>query len=180
MPRKGSRSVKKAPGTAADPRNGGKAVLSLVEGERSPYYFEPPHPIGEMALRQWNDYWSDPVSHLTTPADRTLLIRWIETVDRYFTIMRTADQNPITRGSTHNDIANPLYKLGLSMVAEIEKAEAQLGIGPKNRAALGIAVLSERRSLADLNRTYEEDQGDSDGADVEDPRLTIIPGQAER
>lgn len=174
MPRKGSRSVKKAPGTAADPRNGGKAVLSLVDGQRSPFYFEPPKPIGPEALRQWEDYWSDPVSHLVTAADRTLLIRWIENVDRYLTIMRAADQNPITRGSTHNDIANPLYSLGTKLEAEITKAEAQLGIGPKNRAALGIAVLSERRSLQDLNREYEDEPEGGEGGADEDPRLKVL------
>lgn len=177
MPRKGSRSVKKAPGTAVDPRNGGKATLSLVPGERSPLYFDPPKPVGVEAAKQWADYWDDPVSLLVTPADRALLIRWIENVDRYFTIMRAADQNPITRGSTHNDIANPLYSLGTKLEAEITKAEAQLGIGPKNRAALGIAVLSERRSLQDLNREYEPEE--DSGGDESDPRLSIIHGQAE-
>jgi P27 family predicted phage terminase small subunit len=179
MPRKGSRSVRKPPGTAVDSRNGQKADLSLVQGERSPFYFEPPKPIGPEAMRQWNDYWADPVSLLATAADRSLLIRWIENVDRYLTIMRAADQNPITRGSTHNDVANPLYTLGTRLEGEITKAEAQLGIGPKNRAALGIAVLSERRSLADLNHEYEDEPEGGEGGSDEDPRLKIISGQAE-
>lgn len=178
MPRKGSRTVRKAPGTAVDPRNGAKAALTLVEGQRSPLYFEPPKALTTEALRQWNDYWDDPVSWLATPADRSLLIRWIENVDRYFTIMRAADQNPMTRGSTHNDIANPLYSLGAKLEGEISKIEAQLGIGPKNRAALGIAVLSEKRSLQDLNHEYEEPEG-GEGGD-EDPRLKIISGETER
>jgi P27 family predicted phage terminase small subunit len=177
MPRKGSRSVKKLPGTAVDPRNGGKATLSIVPGERSPLYFDPPKPVGAEAAKQWADYWEDSVSMLITPADKALLIRWIENVDRYFTIMRAADQNPIARGSTHNDVANPLYSLGTKLEAEITKAEAQLGIGPKNRAALGIAVLSEKRSLQDLNRDYEPE--DDSGGDDEDPRLKIIRGTAE-
>ncbi len=91
--------------------------------------------------------------------------------------MRAADQNPMTRGSTHNDIANPLYSLGAKLEGEISKIEAQLGIGPKNRAALGIAVLSEKRSLQDLNQVYEDEGGE--GGD-EDPRLTIISGETER
>ena len=177
MPRKGSRTIKKAPGTAVDARNGSKASLTLIEGQRSPLYFEPPKALTTEALRQWNDYWADPVSWLATPADRSLLIRWIENVDRYFTIMRAADRDPMTRGSTHNDIANPLYSLGMKIEAEIAKMEAQLGLGPKNRAALGIAVLSEKRSLQDLNQAYDDEGGE--GGD-EDPRLTILPGQAER
>jgi len=176
VPRKGSRSVKKAPGTAVDPRNGGRADLSLIQGQRSPHYFEPPHPVGPDAMATWEDYWEDPVSHLATAADRNLLTRWIENVDRYQKMMRAADSNPITRGSTHNDIANPLYSLALKIEGEITKLEAQLGIGPKNRAALGIAVLSERRSLQDLNREYEPEAEGGEGGD-EDPRISIVRGE---
>jgi P27 family predicted phage terminase small subunit len=180
MPRRGSKSIKKAPGTAADPRNGQKAALSVVPGERNPQKFEPPRVVGAEALRQWNDFWDDPVSWLITPADRMLLVKWVELVDRYFSLMRLADKEPITRGSTHNDVVNPLYGMALKMQAEIKAIEAQLGIGPKNRAALGIAVLSERRSLQDLNQEY--DAGEADDVDDEDPRigLTIVPGEAER
>lgn len=176
MPRKGSRTLRKPPGTAVDARNGQKAPLSVIEGSVNPMRFEPPKAIGQLALRQWNDYWDDQVSYLVTPADKMTLVRWIETVDRYFTVMGIADKNPMTRGSTHNDVVNPLYNLGLKMMAEISKLEAQLGIGPKNRAALGIAVLSERRSLQDLNAAFEPDEGANDDGD--DPRLKIISGEA--
>lgn len=182
MPRRGSKSIKKAPGTAADPRNGQKAALSVVPGEKNPQKFDPPRVVGTEALRQWNDFWDDPVSWLVTPADRMLLVKWVELVDRYFTLMRAADKEPLTRGSTHNDVVNPLYSMALKMQAEIKAIEAQLGIGPKNRAALGIAVLSERRSLQDLNQAYD-DSGEANGEDDdEDPRagLTIVPGEAER
>lgn len=179
MPRRGSKSIKKPPGTAVDARNGQKAALSVIPGERSPMYFEPPSAINTEAMRQWNDFWDDPVSWLVTPADKMMLIKWIELVSRYFSLMRLADKEPITRGSTHNDVVNPLYGMALKMQAEIKAIEAQLGIGPKNRAALGIAVLSEKRSLQDLNAAY-----DSEGEDVddEDPRtsLTIVSGETER
>lgn len=181
MPRRGSKSIKKAPGTAVDPRNGQKVGLSVVEGQSNPMRFDPPSAINTEALRQWNDFWEDPVSWLITPADKMLLIKWIELVSRYFSLMRLADKEPITRGSTHNDVVNPLYGMALKMQAEIKAIEAQLGIGPKNRAALGIAVLSEKRSLQDLNTAYEgPEQGEED--DDEDPRagLTIVPGEAER
>lgn len=178
MPRRGSKSIKKAPGTAADPRNGQRAALSVVQGEPNPMKFEPPRVVGTEALRQWNDYWDDPVSWLLTPADRMLLVKWVELVDRYFTLMRAADKEPMTRGSTHNDVVNPLYSMALKMQVEIKSIEAQLGIGPKNRAALGIAVLSERKSLQDLNQEYDTGEGEDDD---EDPRigLTVVPGETE-
>lgn len=179
MPRKGSRSVRKAPGDAVDPRNGQRAALSLIEGG-NPLRFDPPKGLGEIAGTQWEEYWTDPVSTLITPADRTLLIRWITTVDRYFTIMKVADAKPVTLGSKMQEIANPLYSLGLKLMDEIFKYEQQLGIGPKNRAALGIAVLTERRSLAQLNQEFEQGGDDEDGGEEQDPRVTVLRGETER
>ena len=177
MPRKGTRPLKKAPGTAVDPRNGQQAALTLIEGG-NPLRFDPPKGLGEIAATHWEEYWQDPVSTLITPADKTMLIRWITTVDRYFTIMKVADAKPVTLGSKLQEIANPLYALGLKLMDEIFKYEQQLGIGPKNRAALGIAVLTEQRSLAQLNAEYE--QGADDGDEDEDPRVTVLRGEAER
>lgn len=177
MPRKGSRGNQKAPGTAVDPRNGQKVALTIVEGGQNPMRFDPPANLGERARTQWDDYWEDPISYTITSADRVMLIRWIETVDRYFTIMKLADSNPITKGSQRQDVVSPLYPLGMKMMAEISRFEAQLGIGPKNRAALGIAVLSERRSLQDLNKGYEPEGGTGDD---EDPRIKIVHGETER
>lgn len=159
---------RKPPGTAVDPRNGQKHTLSVLRGQR----FDPPANLGPEALEQWDHYWEDPVSQLVTPADRSLLKRWITDVDRYFRVTRLADQNPITRGSHGQETINPAYAYSLKIAAEIAKCEAQLGIGPKNRAALGIAVIQEKRSLADLNADYETE---SDSGD-DDPRLKIVAG----
>ena len=54
------------------------------------------------------------------------------------------------------------------MLEEIRHCEAQLGIGAKNRAALGIAILSERRTLEDVNRHFERDLSSIGSGD--DPR----------
>lgn len=168
--------VKKPAGATVDKRNGRRAELARVAGER----FDPPDGLCEQALTQWDRYWDDPVSQVQTAADRDLLCRWIANVNRYWRLIGAADAQPVTRNS-QGEVANPLYAVALKVEASVKADEAQLGIGPKNRAALGIAVISERKSLAEMNAAYAggADVGTGPGEEEEDPRLTIVQGQAE-
>ena len=162
--------TKKPAGSTVDKRNGRQAELTRVAGER----FDPPDDLCEIAATQWDSYWSDPVSSVQTKADRALLLRWIKNVDRYCRLIEAADGEPLTSNS-QGQVANPLYAIALKVEASVKADEAQLGIGPKNRSALGIAVISEKRSLADLNRSYGgagDDHRDSPTED--DPRLRVV------
>jgi len=162
--------TKKAPGTAVDRRNGTRADLGFVAGQR----FDPPEGLSEVAVRQWDAYWDDPVSRVHTVTDRGLLTRWISNVDRYWRLIGEADGEPMTSNS-QGRVANPLYAVALKIEASVKSDEAQLGIGPKNRASLGIAVISERRSLADMNARYVAPEVTT-GADT-DPRLQAVEGR---
>jgi hypothetical protein len=77
-------------------------------------------------------------------------------------------------------VENPLYKIADRALATVERAEKQLGIGALNRAGLGIAVINEQRSLADMNSRYggDVDAGDNPGQVEEDPRFVVIEGEA--
>lgn len=174
MPRRGGHGPKKPPGTAVDKRNGQKVELRPGKLTR----FDPPAGLSELARTTWDAYWDDPVSELATPADRSLLLRWIGLVDRYHFLIGKAMAEPEVLGSTKQKQASPFFTLAMGHENAISKIEAQLGIGPKNRAALGIAVLSERKTLADLNREFEDGTigGELDGDEDEDPR--VIPGEA--
>jgi P27 family predicted phage terminase small subunit len=167
---------KKPAGAAVDKRNGRQVELQRVAGER----FDPPDGLCGQALEQWERYWDDPVSQVHTKADQDLLRRWIANVDRYWRLIREADEQPLTRNS-QGQVANPLYAVALKVEASVKADEAQLGIGPKNRAALGIAVVAEQRSLADMNARYSGGaNGGTDRAeDEEDPRLQVIRGEVE-
>lgn len=172
MPRKGGHAPKKAPGTAVDKRNGRKLELKTDRLER----FDPPPSAGPEARTAWEAYWDDPVSTLATPADRSLLLRWLELIDRYAYFMRKAMEKPVIAGSTGQERANPFFTLATQTETAISRIEAQLGIGPRNRAALGIAVLSERKTLADLNAELTDNgsggRAELDGDEDEDPRAT--------
>jgi hypothetical protein len=131
------------------------------------------------ATSEWASYWSDAVSRAPTAADRDLLLRWITSVHRYWVSTREADKSPLVTGSTGQHVQNPLYRVAELALAAAERCERQLGIGAKNRADLGLAIVSEQRSLAEMNARYEESaDGDSDDSEDQetDPRLSIVPG----
>ena len=168
--------AKKPRSQAADRRNGRLVPLA---SER----VEPPElPAGlcSEAVAEWESYWSDGVSRAPTAADRDLLVRWITSVSRYWVTTRSADERPLLEGSQGQQVPNPLYKIAERALGAAERCERQLGIGAKNRADLGLAIVSEQRSLAEMNARYEETAGgDSDDSEDQetDPRLAIVRGK---
>jgi P27 family predicted phage terminase small subunit len=170
--------TKKPAGQAVDRRNGREANLVPVPSadlERP----EPPPDLCPEAMQQWDAYWLSPAATIQTKADRGVVLRWIDAVNRYLRTIGEADERPLVTGSQDQLVENPLYKIAEKALGTIERAEKQLGIGALNRAGLGIAVITERRSLADMNAAYGG-AGDDHGSpeeDEEDPRLTVIQGE---
>jgi P27 family predicted phage terminase small subunit len=142
--------TKKPAGTAADPRNGRRADLVVVVGSR----FEAPEGLCDEAMEAWEAYWNDGVCRVQTPVDRAVLIRWVREMDRYLRLSAEADQQPSVRGSQGQPVENPLYGTAYKALAAVQACEKQMGMGALNRSALGIAVITERRSLADMNSRY--------------------------
>ena len=87
--------------------------------------------------------------------------------------MKAADADPVVTASTGQQALNPLYRLAESCRAIIADCEKQLGIGGVNASALGLAAITERRSLADLNARYGETPVGGD-RDDSDPRIRVI------
>lgn len=148
--------------------------------------FAPPKILCAEAAKQWDAFWSDPVAQAPTGVDRAVVMRWIENVNRYYISVRAADEEPVVEGSTGQKVVNPLYKVAEMALAAAERAERQLGIGAKHRADLGIAIVAGKKSLAELNKDFEESGGDEDssaGSESEgdgessDPRLQVVRGE---
>lgn len=172
--------TKKPAGQAVDPRNGRRADLKGLPGGQLAKP-APPGNLCDEATAQWDAYWESTAAGVQTPADRGVVLRWIDAVDRYLRTLGEADKRPTVTGSTGQLVVNPLYKIAQDALATVERAEKQLGIGALNRAGLGIAVINEQRSLQDMNSRYGggADGGDDNPAEAEeDPRLTIIDGDA--
>jgi hypothetical protein len=163
--------TKKAAGQAADPRNGRRTELSAVAVAR---FDLPDRGYLRETEAAWEAFWEDPVAQALTTVDRVVLLRWADHLDRALRLTHEADGDPVRKGSMGQPVENPLYSTARASLATVEKCEAQLGIGALNRARLGIAIVTERASLAALNQRYIE-RGTPD--DEPDPRT--IQGRVE-
>ena len=164
-------STKKAAGTAVDSRNGRRADLVPVAGGR----FDPPPGLSGQATQIWDAYWDDAVASVQTGVDRGLLGRWITEYDRYLRTVAEADQEPLVAGSKEQMVENPLYRIAYRALDAAERCERQIGIGPLHRSSLGIAVITERKSLADMNARYGgRDDDDRPALAVVDPRVVDV------
>jgi hypothetical protein len=170
--------TRKPPGTAADPRNGQRTDLSVVGPSQSQVKrFPAPRGLSAPAKTAWSDFWDDRPALLLTPSSKVVLLRWIAALDRQLRALAIADANPLVEGSTGQLVMNPAYRIAEQARTLVEACEKQLGIGGVNAAALGLAAITERRSLADLNARYgqpeggDHDRGDGDG---DDPRIRIV------
>jgi hypothetical protein len=168
--------AKKIAGTAVDKRNGQRADLGIVPGLKVAR-FDPPADLCPEAVAAWEAFWSDRQALLLTPSAKVVLLRWVDALDRYFRTLGEADADPMSTGSMGQEILNPLYKLAEQARATVETCERQLGIGGLNAASLGIAAITEARSLREMNARYggADDNRDS----IPDPRrLKVVQGRS--
>ena len=171
---------KKPAGTAVDRRNGHRADLVVADGNDALAKPERPDNLCAEAVQQWDAYWQDAAARVQTAADRGVVLRWIDAVDRYLRTLGEADAQPLVFGSTGQQVENPLYKIADRALSTIERCEKQLGIGALNRAGLGIAVITGQRSLADMNARYGDGGNNAPGSAEQaeaDPRLTVVEGE---
>jgi hypothetical protein len=168
--------ARKLAGTAVDKRNGQRADLGIVPGLRVER-FDPPADLCEQAQAAWEVFWSDRQALLLTPSAKVVLLRWVDALDRYFRTLELADADPMSTGSMGQEVLNPLYKVAEQARATVEACERQLGIGGLNAASLGIAAITEARSLREMNARYGGADGNRD-RQAEDPRLKVVQGRS--
>lgn len=158
--------TKKLAGTAVDRRNGRQVELNAVPAVAR---FELPERAGgwrHETLEAWSKFWADPVAAALTAVDEVVLLRWADNLDRAAGMVAKADLDPVAKGSTGQPVENPMYGIAGRALAIVEKCEAQLGIGALHRARLGIAIITQKAALDDVNRRYvqtaqlEEDEDD--------------------
>lgn len=162
--------TKKPAGAAVDRRNGRRAELADVQPTVA-YFDLPERREGwrEETLAAWAHFWADPVATALTEVDQVVLVRWADYLDRAVRLVEEADRRPTAKGSMGQPVENPRYGIAARAMAVVEKCESQLGIGALNRARLGIAIMSEKAALDDLNRRYLPANGNPE-AEEDDPR----------
>jgi hypothetical protein len=159
--------TKKAAGTAVDTRNGRRTEIAASSLKRFalPVRKEGRAWVPEVR-KAWTALWADPVATALTPVDRPVLLRWAEALDRAAWALGEADADPVMPGHAGQPVESPYYGIADKALRVAAQCEAQLGVGALNRARLGIALISERLSLADLNERIMNSGGDDD----DDPR----------
>lgn len=170
--------ARKLAGTAVDKRNGQRADLGVVTGLKVER-FAPPADLCPEAAAAWEAFWSDRQALLLTPSAKVVLLRWVDALDRYFRTLGEADAAPVSEGSMGQKVLNPLYKLAEQARATVEACEKQLGIGGLNASQLGIAAITEARSLREMNARYGQAGGGSKEQE-QDPRLRVVKGMSRR
>src|SRR5580704_11860370 len=149
--------AKKPAGTAIDSRNGERASLPVVALSR----FTLPRRSDGLdydlrTRRMWKALFDDQaLSSVLSPVDRELVIRWAQAVDDHLKALTSAREQPISKGSMGQEVASPHFAIAQQAMGVIVECERQIGIGALNRARLGIAILAERASLADLASRFD-------------------------
>jgi P27 family predicted phage terminase small subunit len=160
--------TKKAAGTAVDKRNGRRTeIAAAAPMKRFGLPRRESRPWSPETRKAWNALWLDPVSSLLSVADRPILLRWADAIDRYWWAQQLADAEPEAEGSMGQTIENPLYGVADKAVRTAERCEAQIGIGALNRARLGLTFTQAQKSLQELNEALA---GGNDSDDDYDPR----------
>ena len=161
--------TKKPTGTAVDRRNGRQAQLDAPAVAYFDLPARPDNPWRPETRGAWAAFWADPVARALTDVDRVVLVRWADYLDRAAELVERADVDPVQTGSMGQPVENPLYAAAARAMATVERCEQQLGVGALNRARLGIAIVSERAALADVNRRYLQ-PAPAGAEDEDDPR----------
>ena len=116
--------------------------------------------------RMWRALFDDTaLSSVLSPVDRELVIRWAQAVDDWIKALSSARAKPISKGSMGQEVESPHFKIAAQAMSVVVECERQIGIGALNRTRLGLALLQERASLADLAGRFEG------GGSEPDPRL---------
>jgi len=113
---------------------------------------KPPIAVNAKARKWWDAFWRSPVAQAIAPdADAFLLARWIVYVQEWEEATVTLRKEGMTvEGSTGQTTLHPLARHRQNVESNIFAIERELGLTPRARATLGIAVNEYKRGAAEL------------------------------
>lgn len=131
----------------------------------------PPAGLSPRGRVRWRQYWRSEVARLADPViDRPCVERWIRCLDQYEQILPQVTAEPLVPGSMGQPVLNPLAGFAQQLLAEIRRAEQELGLTPLARLRLGI-TLGEARVVAARAEAMRAQQQAAEMA--EDPRRIL-------
>ena len=160
---------RKPPGRAQGHRR--STALQVVRDPDPPADFIVPKPpvtaTGDQLLpailQAWDAYWLSPLMGALDSIDgvdrRTIVDDWIRLENELVIVERLVQGERIVKGSRDQDVAHPLITERHALRERLKELRLQLGIGPRNRAQLGIDVAGAQSALADLNKQLNDAGG---------------------
>ena len=117
---------------------------------------KPPAGLLKSTQAEWAGYWSSAVSAaVDLSSDRPAIDRLFSLYDERRRAFNAYKKNRMVRGSQGQPVLNPMFRAMALMDTEIRALEDRVGLTPKARAMLGIALGDAKKSLSDLNRELE-------------------------
>lgn len=136
--------------------------LQLVKKALEAPIPRPPAGLLPASKRRWRTFWGSPVAKAVDwSADAHRIERWIQAVDEYERVREVFVKARLVKGSMGQPTLNPLAGYLSTLLAEISKAEAELGLTPMARLRLGLAMGQARLTAEELNRALDEGEPSS-------------------
>lgn len=132
---------------------------------------EAPHGLLKPSNEAWARLWESPVANaIDRDADMHRIQRWILLVDEFWRTSKQLKKEPrLIDGSKGQRVLNPLYTLLFTLEDKIAKTEAEFGLTPKARAALGLDLGRAALTAAQLNALTPSEPAtvDSDAEEID-------------
>ena len=161
--------AKRPAGTTADPRNGHRHELSVRPDRLARFPLPDRRTRDRLTRMAWDAWWADPVSEAWTVGDRPILVELADAYDRRVRALRKAEEDPIVPGRNEQPVASPWYAIAEHAYQAVQDAYRQLGFGALNRSRLGLMILTEKRTLDQLNADFTQEYNRM--VAEEDPRV---------
>jgi hypothetical protein len=131
-------------------------------------------------LQLWDAYWLAPIARAldgVAGIDRALVDDWIRLENELLVVECAVQEARVVDGSRQQPRPHPLLAERHSIRGELKWTREQLGIGPANRARLGIAIGEERLTAERLNDALNRASGTEDA--IEANWSEVVPSVAD-
>lgn len=114
---------------------------STLASGTAPEMPDPPVDLSPTLCRQWEGLWTSPVAALLDPVSD------LPAVTRLFELRLLADRVQSQLAEAES-VDSALVSARVKLASEIRLAEGQLGLSPRSRLALGIALLAGQKAAS--------------------------------
>lgn len=126
----------------------------------------------------WDEFWKSDLARLADRRNEANLVlyRYFDYFDQWLSAGRSFKRQRVVKGSTGQSVANPAFKIWMTLDAAMTRIEKEMGLTMKQRLIFGLQAGRIRDELDDLNDSFEDDDDQDDEFEVPDG-VVIIPAK---